>query len=262
MCFCSFILFEQIEKILYCPLSSLQVFLHDGIATQCMAARRALVERRQHGTRNGKVTRQVKTAISGSILNSRFINMNYNNLVMQLRKLCNHPYLILEDVQTIPDPLYFRDLLCTSGKLVILDKLLDELLINQSHEGHKVLIFSQMTTMLNILQGFLHTKGVACYRLDGSTDRQTREDIISKFFNSKSSKYNHKNSSGEAFESDEDSDGSSEKVVSKNKVARVGDECSGSGSGIGEAVVDKEALVFLLSTRAGEYHAVLYNHII
>ena len=35
--------------------------------------------------------------------------------------------------------------------------------------------------MLDILQGFLHTRGYNCHRLDGSTDRHTREQIISNF---------------------------------------------------------------------------------
>ena len=146
-----------------------------------MAARLQQIEREKR-TAGNEAKKATKAAIQQSVLNSRFRNMNYNNLVMQLRKLCNHPYLVLEDVQSIPDALYFRDLLASSGKLVVLDQLLDALLVDEACEQHKILIFSQMTTMLNILQGFLYTKGLACYRLDGTTDRHTRDHIISQFF--------------------------------------------------------------------------------
>lgn len=166
--------------------------LHDSIASQCVAARQKEKEK-------ALLPLSPSSILSGSgstgHVQYRFRNMNYNNLVMQLRKLCNHPFLVLEDVRSIPDELYFRDLLAASGKLVVLDRLLDELLDTREQRGeaggdrhqhdkqqHKVLIFSQMTTMLDILQGFLHGKGLACFRLDGGTDRLTRDHIIGKFF--------------------------------------------------------------------------------
>ena len=232
---------HQIEKILYCPLSSLQVCLHDGIASQCLAARLKAIEKEKHTSPlDGGDKKTKKIVIQQSILNSRFINMNYNNLVMQLRKLCNHPYLVLEDAQTIPDSLYFRDLLCSSGKLVVLDKLLDQLLINEDQEQHKILIFSQMTTMLNILQGFLHTKGIACYRLDGSTDRHTREEIISNFYNN-----NKRSSQGESSVVGMDGDGG------KGVASGIVNPLSSDGALIDENV-NEDVRVFLLSTRAGK----------
>ena len=60
--------------------------------------------------------------------------LNYNNMLMQLRKLCNHPYLVLEDVRTIPDSLYYDYLVRASGKLSVLDGILKTLL----PKGHKV----------------------------------------------------------------------------------------------------------------------------
>lgn len=155
--------------------------LHDSIESQCVARR--LQQIKEGRSFKGAVAEKKK-----SMLNRKFVNMNYNNLVMQLRKLCNHPYLVLEDVKTIPDSLYFRDLMCCSGKLVVLDRLLERLLVTEKKDEHKILIFSQMTTMLNILEGFLQTRGISCYRLDGSTDRHTREEIIGQFFDSSSRK--------------------------------------------------------------------------
>jgi SNF2 family DNA or RNA helicase len=201
--------------------------LHNGIASQCLAARVEQLEKLPRGDKKRK------KAAQQSLLDSRIVNMNYNNLVMQLRKLCNHPYLVLEDVQTIPDSLYFRDLVCSSGKLVVLDQLLDQLLGKE--EEHKILIFSQMTTMLNILQGFLHTKGISCYRLDGSTDRHTREEIISKFYNGGDGKTKTSADGGISLQRGEEPSGA--------------DEIDLDTSG---ATVESDVRVFLLSTRAGK----------
>jgi SNF2 family DNA or RNA helicase len=55
-----------------------------------------------------------------------------NNALMQLRKLCNHPYLVLEDIKSIPDTLYDKYLIISSGKLKVLDKMLEFLINNGS----------------------------------------------------------------------------------------------------------------------------------
>ena len=60
--------------------------------------------------------------------------LNYNNMLMQLRKLCNHPYLILEDIKSIPDKLYYEYIVKSCGKMTVLHGLLQELL----PKGHKV----------------------------------------------------------------------------------------------------------------------------
>jgi SNF2 family DNA or RNA helicase len=58
----------------------------------------------------------------------------YSNVLMSLRRLCNHPYLLLEDVKSIPDELYYKDLVASSGKLSLLHGLLKHLI----PRGHKV----------------------------------------------------------------------------------------------------------------------------
>ena len=66
----------------------------------------------------------------------------------------------------------------SSGKLAVLDVLLRRLL----PQGHKVLIFSQMTSTLDILQGYLHLfLGVQCSRLDGGVKGEERERQIDAF---------------------------------------------------------------------------------
>lgn len=105
------------------------------------------------------------------------------NLLMQLRKVCVHPYLI---PGSEPDPYYFGDHIRTSsGKFMALDKLLDE---HVGKRGEKVLIFSGFTSTLDWTEDLLTLKGCnadkAPYRytrLDGSTGRARRNLAVRTF---------------------------------------------------------------------------------
>lgn len=80
--------------------------------------------------------------------------MRLQNILMQLRKCSNHPYLF-DGAE--PGPPYTTDthLVTNSGKMVILDKLLPKL----QDQGSRVLIFSQMTRMLDILEDYCYWRG-------------------------------------------------------------------------------------------------------
>ncbi len=90
------------------------------------------------------------------------------NVMMELRKCCNHPYLIKgveEDVTSglkTPEQA-FQSLVQCSGKLVLIDKLLPKL----RDGNHKVLIFSQMVRVLDLLEDYLNYKRYLFERLDG-----------------------------------------------------------------------------------------------
>jgi SWI/SNF-related matrix-associated actin-dependent regulator of chromatin subfamily A member 5 len=105
------------------------------------------------------------------------------NTAMELRKVCNHPFLFkgVED-EKAPDPL--EHLIATSGKMKMLDKLLGRLRPAGSH----VLIFSQMTSMLDILDDYCVSKNYPYCRLDGSTSLDDR-DMMIKGFNDPGSIY-------------------------------------------------------------------------
>ena len=103
---------------------------------------------------------------------------------MQLRKCCNHPFLIegVEQKQLAfcsnVDSQY-QTLIQSSGKMVLLDKLLPKL----KREGHKVLIFSQMVRVLDILEDYIRWKGYGFERLDGSASGNIRQVAIDNFSN-------------------------------------------------------------------------------
>jgi SWI/SNF-related matrix-associated actin-dependent regulator of chromatin subfamily A member 5 len=96
------------------------------------------------------------------------------NLMMQLRKCCLSP-LMFRDAEFDPMPENF--LVESSGKMQILDKLLTKL----KADGHRVLIFSNFTSMLNIIEDYVREKQFKYLRLDGSTSRVVRKYEINRF---------------------------------------------------------------------------------
>ncbi|KAL3626246.1 putative ATP-dependent DNA helicase chr12 [Castilleja foliolosa] len=95
------------------------------------------------------------------------------NLTMQLRKCCNHPYLFLHDYYMQRN----EDIVRSSGKFELLDRLLPKL----HRAGHRCLIFSQMTKLMTILGDYLAFKGFKFLRLDGSTNTGDRGELLKQF---------------------------------------------------------------------------------
>ncbi|PVD33729.1 hypothetical protein C0Q70_04989 [Pomacea canaliculata] len=97
------------------------------------------------------------------------------NILMQLRKCVNHPYLF-DGVE--PEPFELGEhLVEASAKLMLIDRLLKWL----NALGHKVLIFSQMTHMLDVLQDYLGYRGFTYERLDGSVRGEERFLAVQNF---------------------------------------------------------------------------------
>uniref|UniRef100_A0A673I9Y0 Chromodomain-helicase-DNA-binding protein 1-like n=1 Tax=Sinocyclocheilus rhinocerous TaxID=307959 RepID=A0A673I9Y0_9TELE len=100
------------------------------------------------------------------------------NVMMELKKCCNHCYLI----KSPEDEFYNRQeglqhLIRSSGKLILLDKLL----VRLKERGHRVLIFSQMVRMLDILAEYLKYRQFLFQRLDGSIKGEMRKQALDHF---------------------------------------------------------------------------------
>lgn len=106
------------------------------------------------------------------------------NIVMQLRKCCNHPYLF-QGAEPGPPFITGEHLVQNSGKMVLLDKLLPKL----KERGSRVLIFSQMTRLLDILEDYLLYRGHKYCRIDGNTMGEDRENMIDSFNDPESEKF-------------------------------------------------------------------------
>jgi len=98
------------------------------------------------------------------------------NIVMQLRKCCNHPYLF-QGAEPGPPYVEGEHIVDNSGKMVLLDRLLRRLKTN----GHRVLIFSQMTRLLDILEDYMRWRGFTYARIDGQTKQEDRDDAMDAF---------------------------------------------------------------------------------
>ncbi|KAF5367362.1 hypothetical protein D9615_010278 [Tricholomella constricta] len=97
------------------------------------------------------------------------------NLLMQLRKVCDHPYLL---PSAEPEPYEIGEhVMSASSKMIAIDKILADIL----PKGERVLIFSQWTGMLDLLEDFMNLRSIAYARLDGSTPRPRRALNIKLF---------------------------------------------------------------------------------
>ena len=152
---------DKVEKVIKCKLSGLQYVLY-----QQMLSHNALFVGAEVGGQ--------KSGIKG-----------LNNKIMQLRKICNHPF-VFEEVETVLDSSRLtNDLIWrVSGKFELLDRVLPKF----KATGHRVLIFFQMTQVMDIMEDFLRWRGMKYLRLDGSTKAEDRQDML-KVFNAPDSEY-------------------------------------------------------------------------
>jgi ATP-dependent DNA helicase len=104
-------------------------------------------------------------------------SQNLQSTIMQLRKVCNHPQLFkLCDEDLMFQKKYFLPMIKWSGKMILLDQMLTALI----DKGHKVLIFSQMTKMLDIIADYCeHVKNYKYGRIDGQVNAAERKaDVL------------------------------------------------------------------------------------
>ncbi|KAI8997113.1 SNF2 family N-terminal domain-containing protein [Pilobolus umbonatus] len=151
---------DKVERVIKCKLSSLQQHLY--------------TQMKRNGTLYTSDVVKGKSGVKG-----------LNNAIMQLRKICNHPF-VFEEVESLVNPSGLsNDLLYrTSGKFELLDRMLPKL----QATGHRVLIFFQMTQVMSIMEDFLNYKGFSYLRLDGSTKADDRSELL-RLFNAEDSPY-------------------------------------------------------------------------
>jgi ATP-dependent helicase STH1/SNF2 len=139
---------DKVETIIKCPMSNLQLRLYDQIRNR----------------RLGGGEMQKKKAL--------------NNLVMQFRKVCNHPYVFQEVEETInPTQITDENLYRVAGKFELLDRILPKLLA----ADHKILMFFQMTQIMDIMEDYYRWKGFSYLRLDGNTKADDRTIMLNQF---------------------------------------------------------------------------------
>uniref|UniRef100_A0A8C5M013 SWI/SNF related BAF chromatin remodeling complex subunit ATPase 4 n=1 Tax=Leptobrachium leishanense TaxID=445787 RepID=A0A8C5M013_9ANUR len=160
---------EKVEYVIKCDMSALQRVLY-----RHMQAKGVLLTDGSEKDKKGKGG--TKTLM---------------NTIMQLRKICNHPYMFQQIEESFSEHLGFtggivqgQDLYRASGKFELLDRILPKLRAT----NHKVLLFCQMTTLMTIMEDYFGYRGFKYLRLDGTTKAEDRGMLL-KTFNEPSSEY-------------------------------------------------------------------------
>lgn len=96
-----------------------------------------------------------------------------------LKKIANHPFLVDNHLEFGRVQRFNEHLITESGKMQVLDAVLHKL----KKGNHKVLIFSTMTSMLDLIEDYMYIREYQYCRLDGSSKMQTREESIDRFNN-------------------------------------------------------------------------------
>ncbi|KAF2830831.1 hypothetical protein CC86DRAFT_367491 [Ophiobolus disseminans] len=157
----------DVEKSL---LPKKEINLYVGLSDMQVSWYKKILEKDIDAVNGGAGTKESKTRLL--------------NIVMQLRKCCNHPYLF-EGAE--PGPPYTTDehLVNNAAKMVMLDRLLKRM----KAQGSRVLIFSQMSRVLDIMEDYSVMRGYQYCRIDGSTAHEDRIAAIDDYNREGSEKF-------------------------------------------------------------------------
>ncbi|XP_075589834.1 ATP-dependent helicase brm [Dermatophagoides farinae] len=106
------------------------------------------------------------------------------NSIMQLRKICNHPFMFQQIEESYAEHLGLSDRIVSgpdlyraAGKFELLDRILPKF----KATNHRVLLFCQMTTSMTILEDYFNYRSYQYLRLDGTTKAEDRGVLLCKF---------------------------------------------------------------------------------
>ncbi|KAK0078517.1 hypothetical protein PV326_009307 [Microctonus aethiopoides] len=153
---------DKVEYIIKCDMSGLQKVLYKHMQSKGVLL--------TDGSEKGKQGKGGTKALM--------------NTIVQLRKLCNHPFMFraieekyCEHVGTTGIVATDPDLYRASGKFELLDRILPKL----KATNHRVLLFCQMTKLMTIMEDYLGWRGFMYLRLDGSTKAEERGELLKNF---------------------------------------------------------------------------------
>jgi len=153
---------DKVEYVLKCDMSALQRVLYS------------------HMHRKGVVL----TDGSEKDKKGRVGTKTMMNTIMQLRKICNHPFMFQHIEEAVGEHMSYPsgvvtgpELYRVSGKFELLDRILPKF----KKHGHRCLVFCQMTSLMTIMEDYLNWRGFPYLRLDGTTKAEDRGDLLSLF---------------------------------------------------------------------------------
>lgn len=156
----------KIETRINCPMSDMQ-----RLWAKRLLLRNAIMMQKIDASVVGATTEEESKRLMNSLASMR-------GLLMQLRKAADHPFLFPGVESTVlPNGMPTEEIVTVSGKMQMLDRLLPKL----KERGHRVVIFSQFTSMLNIIEDYLNWRRYTYYRVDGSSNRVMRGALINLY---------------------------------------------------------------------------------
>jgi hypothetical protein len=214
-------------KIVYCPLSQTQLFWYKALVMKDIDSldksnsHSNLGNINSNSSSNSNNDADTATATATTEQQKRRNNRKgkIRSLVMQLRKCSNHPFLFDGAEITSPDETSMKELIGSSGKLAVLDMLLQSIFAarnnsnnnqckrnkhcnkrkrnnnrqqnqNQNQNNHRVVIFTQSTLLLDLIEDYCILRGWKFCRVDGNTEKERgRRNYLSRRFNEPNSPY-------------------------------------------------------------------------
>jgi len=178
---------KKIETKVICPLSNMQIWWYKAILLKDLTLLAPRGETKVNATLLSNLIMQlVRVSCCAAILYLSLVRNSLSHHLFfsrQKRKVCIHPYLFpgAEDIKSTT----LEALIGSSGKLTVLDKLLRSLY----EKGHRVVLFSQFTRVLDILTDYANLRGWSYCRFDGGTQRAKRNYVVNVFNAPESSKF-------------------------------------------------------------------------
>ena len=152
---------DKVEKVIKCKMSALQHAMYQQMLKH-------------------------KQLFIGDQKKNKLVGLRgFNNQLMQLKKICNHPF-VFEEVEDHINPTRDTNMNIwrVAGKFELLERILPKLKASR----HRVLIFFQMTQIMDIMEDFLRYIDIKYLRLDGHTRSDERGELL-KLFNDPNSEY-------------------------------------------------------------------------
>merc|ERR1719245_2736465 len=161
---------DKVEYVIKCEMSGLQRKLYQHMQERGIMLQDTSIAKKPGGASGAKALM---------------------NTIMQLRKLCNHPFMFQQveesyakHIGSPTDIVQGPDIYRSAGKFELMDRILPKL----KASGHRVLMFCQMTQCMTIIEDYFNFKQYKFLRLDGMTKSDERADML-KVFNDKESEY-------------------------------------------------------------------------
>lgn len=187
------------RRVEYCELSPSQYDIYAGE----QARARQIIESRQAGKKTGSETSNIMMALRQAAIHPLLFRRIYDDKKLRIMsKAClaeeefsnSDVDFVYEDMSVMTDfelhqfcekhPesmsqfILENDEWMDSGKVTMLCKLL----VSFKAAGDRVLVFSQFTMVMNILESVMETLGMRFFRLDGQTKIDERQDMIDQFY--------------------------------------------------------------------------------